>query len=107
MVATSTRLPFYCNPFSEVEPHTNQGRVVEQCIKFFQIILNSIFYFYLAIIEIAQKVVSWRLLSCQLATFQLKKSNLTSQNTTIFDQICQLATQKSPIVNFLSNFNFG
>ena len=50
---------------------------------------------------------------CHLASFELpigiisvKNSNLTSENTTKFDRTCQLATQKSPIGNFLRYINW-
>ena len=69
------------------------------CIKYFQIILNNNVYFYLAKIEIAKKL--------PIGNISVKNSNLTSQNITNFDQSCQLATQKSPIGNILSNLNFG
>ena len=65
------------------------------------------FYFYLAKTELLKKLPIGDFLSCQLATFNLKTQIWpASQNTANFVQSCHLATQKSPIGNFLSNFNF-
>ena len=67
----------------------NISNSVLSTFKWYQI---AILYFYLAKIEIAQKVANWQFLSCQFATFQFKTKNWSAKNTTHFDQSRQLAT---------------